>query len=345
MNHKITPTRFLKENVYKPIPPHKKRRMKVTKENFFIPEYDEHEKLIEMNFNCRQLKEIARFYNQKRSGNKPQLLFTLYNFLKFSKYAIIIQKYFRGHLRRMYIKLRGASYSLRNKCVNETDFISLEKLENIPNKQFLTIKDTDGHIFGFDICSIYNLLHHVRARPLNPYTRRAFPAEFKNKIRHIIKLSSILGESINIDFGDSYKGLSKEKQVELLGISVFQKIDNLGNHSNSQWLLSLNRLQLIRFVRELMDIWVFRANLPPLVKRNICPPTGNPFLGFNNIYPPQSLSKLKRNILNIIDAFVTKGVDRDSKVLGALFVLTALTLVSSDAAEARPELYHSAVHN
>jgi len=94
MNQKITPTRFLKENIYKPIPSHKKRRMKVTNENFFIPEYGEHEKLIEMNFNCRQLKEIARFYNQKRSGNKPQLLFTLYNFLKFSKYVIIIQKYF-----------------------------------------------------------------------------------------------------------------------------------------------------------------------------------------------------------------------------------------------------------
>ena len=45
-----------------------------------------------------------------------------------------------------------------------------------------------------------------------------------------------------------------------------------------------------------------------------------------------------------MEIMVTKGVNRDSKILGALFILTALTLVSKDAAEARPELYNSAAH-
>ena len=83
-----------------------------------------------------------------------------------------------------------------------------------------------------------------------------------------------------------------------------------------------------------------------MLKRNICPPNGNPFLGFNspNIFHNNfPLYQLKRKILGIIDTFVTLGVDRDSRVLGAIYVLTALTLVSKDAAEARPELYNSAI--
>ena len=54
------------------------------------------------------------------------------------------------------------------------------------------------------------------------------------------------------------------------------------------------------------------------------------------------INYLREDILKIMENLVTKGIDRDSKVLGALYILTALTLVSPDAAEARPELYNSA---
>ena len=50
-------------------------------------------------------------------------------------------------------------------------------------------------------------------------------------------------------------------------------------------------------------------------------------------------------LLSIIEILVTKGVNRSSKALGAIFVLTALTLVSKEAAEMRPELYESAVYH
>jgi len=344
MNMKITPSRFLKKNVYNPLPAYKKTRLKVSNENFIILEYGEHDKLLQLNFNCRQLRVMARFYNQKRSGNKPYLLFILYNFLKYSKYACTIQKIVRGYLYRKYYQLRGPAFIKRDKCVNETDFITLEKLETIPQVQFITYADKEGYIFGFDIRSLHNLFKHKRALCVNPYTQKSFPTDFKNKIKRLLKLSKLFGDNINIEIEDTYKGLSKEKQVELFAISVFQKIDNLGNHSNAEWLLSLNSLHLLKFMRELRDIWIYRANLSSLVKRNICPPNGNPFIGFNILQTEPSITKSKHNILKIMDNLVTKGVNRDSKILGALFILTALTLVSKDAAEARPELYNSAVH-
>ena len=344
MNRKITPVRFLRENIYETLPPHKKRRMKVSKEEFVIPEYGEHDKFLKINFNCMQLREIARFYKQKRTGNKPHLMFLLYNFLKYSKYARTIQRIFRGYLCRYYYKLRGPAFRAPLNCVNETDFITLERLDNIPKKQLMTYKDKDGHLFGFDICSLYNLFSHKTAAGTNPYTRENFSQEFRYKVQRILKLSKVFGDTINIVIEDTYKGLSREKQMELFCVSIFQKIDDLGNHSNPQCFLSLNRLYLIKFVRELMDIWVYRANLSLSIKQKICPPYGNPFLGFNitQLHSNLPIVTLKHNILKVMENFVVKGIDRDSKVLGALYILTALTLVSPDAAEARPELYNSA---
>jgi len=271
-------------------------------------------------------------------------MFLLYNFLKYSKYARIIQRIFRGYLCRYYYKLRGPAFRAPINCVNETDFITLERLDDIPKKQLVTYKDTDGHLFGFDICSLHNLFSHKTAAGINPYTRENFSQEFRNKIQRILKLSNVFGENINIVIEDTYKGLSKEKQMELFCVSVFQKIDDLGNHSNPQWFLSLNRLYLIKFVRELMDIWVYRANLSLSIKQKICPPYGNPFLGFNvtQLHTNLPIVTLKHNILKVMENLVVKGIDSDSKVLGALYILTALTLVSPDAAEARPELYNSA---
>jgi hypothetical protein len=47
--------------------------------------------------------------------------------------------------------------------------------------------------------------------------------------------------------------------------------------------------------------------------------------------------------LTLIEKMVYSGLEQDSRSLGALYVLTALTLVSPNAAEAMPWLYSSVV--
>ena len=53
---------------------------------------------------------------------------------------------------------------------------------------------------------------------------------------------------------------------------------------------------------------------------------------------------LQRFVLGVMENLVKTGVNRDSKSLGAYYVLAGLTLVNNDAAEAMPWLYHSVVH-
>ena len=120
----ISPKTFLKDHIYDDmknvqIP---KKKIKITASEFEIPNYYEYDKLVKYNFNVLQLKSIARFYKQKVSGNKPQLIFRLYNYLKYSYFIIKIQKITRGHLFRQFLNLHGPAIKNR-KCVNEKDFL------------------------------------------------------------------------------------------------------------------------------------------------------------------------------------------------------------------------------
>ena len=105
--HGENPESYFKEKLYEPVPVISYKRKKVSTENFIILQYGESDKLVKMNYNVFQLRAIARHYKQKISGNKGELIFRIYNFLKFSFHACIIQKIYRGYLRRKYNTLHG----------------------------------------------------------------------------------------------------------------------------------------------------------------------------------------------------------------------------------------------
>ena len=61
-------------------------------------------------------------------------------------------------------------------------------------------------------------------------------------------------------------GISREKQEELFIVDLFQHINTLGNYSDSEWFIVLQRAELIRFIRNIHDIWYYRANLTQEMK-------------------------------------------------------------------------------
>ena len=98
---------------------------------------------------------------------------------------------------------------------------------------------------------------------------------------------------------------------------------------------------LVKYIKELHDIWDYRAQITSETKLNICP-CGDPFRGINlrNLASLKFID-LQKVVLNTIELFVNTGINDDSKNLGAYYVLSALTLVSYKAAEALPWLYQS----
>jgi len=317
----------------------------VTKhQNNYGVSYNNYDILFIKNFNITQLKQICKSYKLKITGKKVDLVERLYQFLKSYKYVVKIQKVFRGCLYRKINQLKGEGLFDRNKCVNETDFLSMDELKLIPPLQFFSYTEYDGKIYGFNILSIFNLINKEKNKqPINPYTRNIIADKVVNDVYKVICLSKICKQPINITIKNEMNELSNKKKIEMKILDIFQYINSLGNYSEPNWFLSLTKIQLYKFFRELSDIWNYRANISEETKIKICPPNG---ILFNHtertsIYHENNQLILQLKISIILEKMLYSGVDNDSKVLGAYYILAALTLVSQDAATSMSWLYQS----
>ena len=322
-----------------------KKPVKISEENISIPTIINYNEMPRYNYNVNQLKLIAKNYKLKISGNKNQLLTRIYSFLYFSSYIIKIQKIFRGIIARKYKLLHGPAVNNRKLCTNTDDFITMEPIEEINYHQFISYKDEDGFIYGFDIISLHNLFLKSKENDQikNPYNRNTIPESAIKNIKSVVRLSRILKIHVNLHYEDDSQNVSYEKAVELRTLDLFQNIDALGNYSSPQWFLSLNRNQMIKMVRELIEIWNYRAQLTNEIKRAICPPNGDPFrnLSIQYIHTESNITNVRKVVLEILEKLVNSGTEKDNKALGAYYVLGCLTLVNTEAATSLPWLFQS----
>lgn len=306
-----------------------------------IPIFSSHNTFLTKSYTIPQLKEICKFYKLKVTGNKQVLLNKIYNFLYFSSYALIIQRAWRKKLFKIYSKIRGPARFNRSLCVNETDFFSMESLSDIPFEQFFSYKDVDGMIYGFDVISLYNLLDNEDLKDSNPYNRNPIPHKAKVDFKRLINIGKVFNNQLNMNIVVE-EITDPVKLLETRISSIFRKIDNLGNYTNPGWFIQLTQRQVVNFLYELYDIWTFRAHLDETTMMDICPPNGCPFQILDmNMLNNIPLLNIKNLALVVIEQFIDTGVDRECQILGANYVLCALTLVSSDAAESLPWLYQS----
>ena len=324
-----------------------KQTNKNDKNDNYIVKPSEYNLILANNYNISQLKYLNKHYKLRISGTKPQLISRIYSFLFLSFNATKLQKVFKNHLQKKYIDCHGPAIKNRRLCTNSSDFFTMDELSELPFEQFFSFKDIDGFIYGFDLMSFYNLLNKTDGQIKNPYNRLPITNTVISDFNTLIRISKILKIQINVNIQDISAELSNAKNIELKTVALFQNIDALGNYSHPKWFMDLNRTQLIKMFREIIDIWSYRANLTNEIKRNICPPVGNPFpriVNFHTLQTTEDLDDVREYILNILEKIVLLGVDKDSKCLGAYYVLGALTLVSVDAANALPWLYQALIY-
>lgn len=283
-----------------------------------------------------KLKEICKQHKLKVSGNKTQLVERIKKHLKEFTSATKIQRVFRKHLVKKYNYFKGNH--LRKKCVNETDFYSLDDISDVTYEQFFAFKDVSGHVYGWDIASLWNLL--VRTKPgeklLNPYNCQPFPQDVWSSLNNVFRLSKVLKINVNfsVDVDESYMNSFQSKLL-----STFQHINSLGNYADHNWLSNLNINELHHFLQELRDIWMYRAGLDNNTRNLIC--NHFPFVNYNLDFI--NLDSLREMALSSIINLVYKGQTAEYQQLGAMYVLTALTVVSTDAANSLPWLYASVI--
>ena len=320
---------------------------KISDQEFCIPKYNEYFYLNKNNYTIPQLKSIAKEYKLKIGGNKQQLTTRIVTFLFFSNKATKLQSVARLYLQKKYNSFHGPAFKNRSICVNTFDFLSMEDLVDIPYYQFFSYKDNDdGLIYGFDLLSLYKLLYKSSGPIKNPFNTKPLTSDILTNFRSLIRISRLFKMPIVTEIKDDppiVNTLNQEHAIETRTTQLFHNIDLLGNYSQSSWFMSLNRSQLNKMMRELIDIWQYRAPLSLETKRAICPPSGSPFTNFSMTYIQtlDNFNDVRSQVLNVLEKFINTGIDRDSKALGAFYVLGALTLVNNDAAQALPWLFQA----
>ena len=184
-----------------------KHKCVVDSSNVIMPTHSTYNYLLVYKYNIAQLKTFAKHYKLKISGSKKELFLRLYSFLKLSHCAIKIQKIIRKMFVKKYIQLHGPALFNRSACINENDFISMESIKDIEFVQFISYKDVDNFIYGFDINSLHNLFKSNNAFK-NPYNRNVFPKAIVKNIERIITLSQILHIPLNLTYEDDTHNLS-----------------------------------------------------------------------------------------------------------------------------------------
>jgi hypothetical protein len=216
----------------------------------------------------------------------------------------------------------------------------------------------------------------------NPYTRQSLSANLIRQVRRHLVLCRILKFPIDIGEplteptntivatnGNEYirqnytyymrLNLSPSERLHRRIADMFQYFDTFGNYTNTQWFMELNFSRCCHFLRELKDIWEYRSQISQEVRHNICPNShiiNSLYNPFYNIHPillqsiyqeapsiEKGLQNVKHRVLDVIDRMTKYGITEDYRAIAVTFVLSALTLVSQEAAVAMPWLFSTVV--
>lgn len=325
-------------------------KKKSVEEPMRMPAFADYDAFIQREYKVSELKDVCKHYGIKCSGTKQDLRLRVHAHLIQSHFIPRIQRMVRRSYCKMHARMSGPAYHDRSMCVNDTDFYSMEPMSSIPGNQFISFKDDAGVVYGFDVMSLYTyyeseLSNTGQTTPSNPYNRMPFPFALRIQMYRKIRLTRILGVACTIEV-ESEPVLSVQQQDDQLLFLVFQQINSHGHYADTVWFGELNGIQIMRFMRELADIWNYRAQIMANVKQEICPPNGDPFRYVDlRMDGYTHADSIKHAGIQIMSTFVSSGVTRDSRGLGAYYVLSALTLVSQPARNAMPWLYESVMYN
>jgi hypothetical protein len=247
---------------------------------------------------------------------------------------------FRWRLRSLL--RQGPARFARDLSNNTTDLVSGDEIAAIKGSLFFSYCDpSDSNIYSFDIRSIHSLLHHATldaAIPLNPYTRAIIPPTIiATCMRHVDWCRK---HGLPVEWSPLIPP-TPEQQWNLRVVELFHEINELNYYSNPEWFLAMDVDDHQLFYRELYDIWTFRAFLTAAQKNTIVPDYQRKIFQRSPLHIPDTLEALQRLNRSTIKHMIRSAVNVNDRILGAMYVISAFTMVNEEARAAYPWLYES----
>jgi hypothetical protein len=299
-----------------------------------------------------ELKEIARQRGLHTSGKKNDLKQRIQKNIRQHSKANVVQCAFRGHMARQWIRLKKTSSATP---VNDTDFYTLEPVKEMEFLYYIDYVDEQNNMtYVFHINSLMNLLAKTGSMS-NPYTRDKLDVNLLHRMIRVIQLTYVLfpgSELINccenvqtqtVQTGQPGQTaalpLNPDTNYTTLANELFMKLDALGNYTNIGWFTRLNNTQLCLFIMRLCHFW---NKIERSLRRKICPrrnlfSTEN--LGINSMDDNRPIAENRALVIRIGETLVNDGIDAEHRMLGAMYFLTGLTVVSMEVRQELPWLY------
>ena len=219
-------------------------------------------------------------------------------------------------------KRAGPLLTAKAESNNPFDFFSSDPIEEIPLRYFISFVDA-GKGYCMDTRSVTALLQHAVANkeaPLNPFNRATLPSLFTTRLkRHKL-----------VDVWAPLQALSETQAMSMATNDVFRIIEDLGYYTNPTWFLDLSRQGLQRLYIELADIWYHRAALSSADRMRICPT--RPFPVPVTTVLIMHIRALRPLLLDTCRLLVTSAPAKSDRQLGVMYLMGALSIVSSGAA-------------
>lgn len=356
--------------------PEIKQHLKHYKSSFIVPAYYK-------SYEKRDAKNaIKSVHDFTLMGTKKVLYEKLKYFFEQQRLAIIIQKTARRYLTKVVLDLIGPAKFNRKLCVNDSDFYTMEPLTNIPFDNFYSYKDKENFVYGFELSSLIQYIKVKEKsgemrRIKNPYNRDSMKREIPKiyKLHHLIRVingtipkrelptriqtrprssshhNDLRSRTLSIGIDSNYNHAlmletireMRSKSNEQRTRELFIVIDQLGNYSDYNWFLNLDRGCYLRYYRILKDIWTYRAQIPTYTKIKICP-LWDPFGMFSNVNLGElTTEQLMSRCLCVMEDMVCTGVEQQYRTIGSLHVLSVLTVINREARSNMPWLYESLI--
>jgi hypothetical protein len=226
-------------------------------------------------------------------------------------------------------------------ATNHTELFSLEPIALIPKVYVMTFADERKSIWVFDIRSIVHSMA-TGFPSQNPYTRDELTELAKSRIHSRISwLRSRKYHTLHLNTDV----LTPEQIWNQAVLDIFLKIEALGYYVSCDWYHAMNISDHTSFYKHLYQMWNYRLGLTRAEKEKVVP---GHMSGSTRLFRYDSTDMLdkgkawwaKKN-LGLIEAFVTRGEDKEQRKLGTMYVLMALVQVSRPAAIALPWIVDS----
>jgi hypothetical protein len=324
------------------------KKVKCPDADFVMPSAMDYSGFLSYKYKKTQLQNMARHYHLPVSGSVGDLTIRVYTYLTVHTHVVPLQSLWRGYLRRKCNALRGPAFMDRTKCNNDEDFLTGDIMREVDIEQFVSYSAGDGFVYGFDIVSLYNLrINSGSGDVLNPYTREAIPGNVFSDLRSLIRITkTVYKNPIDVTFEVPAARSPRSMSIEERVTELFSSIESHGYYPTTDWFMNLEIPELVRMLRELSDIFLYRASIPHDVQVRICPQ--NPFRSIStmvNIMQSYDDILVSRDILLYVACTVVmSGIEMSDRALGTIMFLQALTLVSEGARHSYPLFYESAVY-